>query len=197
MQKRKKREDRRDEILDTTMRVLAFEGDASATMRSIADRIGISLAAVQYYFPTRRELLKNTIEKCIGTDARKMHDLVDDLSIDPRDSLHKVIKIHVSASRDPFISKFFTALWALASHEDEVLEIVNEFYESECNKYSVLIKRANPKLTTEVCDARAALLMAQIEGLVLFIAPGKLSSARIQDIEKELDLLIEKAFIDS
>lgn len=197
MQKRKKREDRRDEILDTTMRVLAFEGDASATMRNIAERVGISLAAVQYYFPTRRDLLRNTIEKCIGTDARKMHDLGDDLNIDPRESLHKVLKIHVAGSRDPFVSKFFTALWALASHEDEMLDMMNEFYETECKKYSVLIKRANPMLTSEVCDARAALLMAQIEGLVLFIAPGRLSSSRIQDIEKELDSLIDRAFIDA
>lgn len=197
MQKRKKHEDRRDEILDTTMRVLAFEGDASATMRSIAERVGISLAAVQYYFPTRRDLLRNTMEKCIGTDVRKMHDLGDDLDKDPRDSLHEVIKIHVAASRDPFVSKFFTALWALASHEDEMLDIMNEFYENECKKYAVLIKRANPMLTSEVCDARAALLMAQIEGLVLFIAPGRLSSSRIRDIEKELDSLIDRAFINS
>lgn len=197
MNKRKKHEDRRDEILDTAMRVLAFEGNASATMRGIAERVGISLAAVQYYFPTRRELLRNTIERCIGTDLRQMHDVSEDLDTNPQESLHKVVQIHFSSSRDPLISKFFTALWALASHEDELQEMMNEFYESECKKYAALIKRANSKLTQKVCDARAVLLMAQLEGLVLLVAPGRVNSALMKRIEKELNALVDRAIIDT
>ena len=197
MTRKEKTNERRNEILETTMRVLAFEGDSSVTMRSIADRLGISLSNLQYYFPTRRELLKSTIEKSIGTVVRQIDEMAIDSTTDPRKTLKKALKIHLSASRDPFISKFFAAIWALATYDKDAEELVNEIYERDCHRYAALIQRANPKLSKKTCETRAVLIVAQLEGLVLFIAPGKLRAAKARAIEKELDSLIDTVVLNS
>jgi len=197
MVRKKRNNNRREEILDTTMRVLAFEGDASVTMRSIADRVGIRLSSLQYYFPTRRELLKHTIEKCIGSEVRKLDEMSHRSKLEPKKLLHRELKIHLSVSRDPFVSKFFAALWALATHDNEAEDLLNEVYERDCQRYTALIQRANPKLLKKTCEHRATLIVAQLEGLVLFISPGKLRASKVRVIEKELSRLIDKAIISS
>ncbi len=197
MAKKKRTNNRPEEILNTTMRVLAFEGDASVTMRSVADRVGIRLSTLQYYFPTRRELLKHTIEKCIGSVVRQMDEMILKSGTEPKKLLHKALKIHLTASRDPFVSKFFAALWALATHDNEAEDLLNEVYERDCQRYTALIQRANPKLSKKTCEYRAVLIIAQLEGLVLFIAPGKLRASKVRVIEKELSALIDRAIISS
>ena len=197
MARKSRANNRREEILTTTMRVLAFEGEASVTMRSIADRVGIRLSTLQYYFPTRRELLRDTIEQCIGSVVRQMDEMIHDSSTDPGKLLHKALKVHLKTSRDPFVSKFFAAFWALAAHDSEAEELLNEVYERDCQRYAKLIQMASPKLSGKVCADRAVLILAQLEGLVLFVTPGKLRAPRVRMIEKELADLVDRAILAS
>ena len=54
---------RRREILDALFRVAERGGLASATYRTIASEAGIKAPQVQYYFPTRAEMLDAAIEE--------------------------------------------------------------------------------------------------------------------------------------
>lgn len=189
--KKKKYSDRRDEILDTTIAVLANEGYTSVSMRSIADRIGIHLSTLQYYFPTKRDLLNSTIERSIGSMLRLMDEITLSSSSDPKKVLRKALKIHLAACHDRTIARLFVALWAMAGHDEDVSQLLNEVYKRDCERYSTLIKKANPLLSRRTCEHRAVLILAQLEGLVLFISPGKLFSAKAKMIEKQLWMLID------
>ena len=188
---KKKYSDRRDEILDTTISVLANEGYTSISMRSIADRIGIHLSTLQYYFPTKRDLLKSTIERSIGSMVRIMDELLLKSSLEPKKVLRKALKIHLTACHDPTIAKLFVALWGMSSHDEDVNYLLSEVYKRDCQRYASLIKTANPKLSKSTCENRAVLILAQLEGLVLFISPGKPFDAKAQIVEKQLWALID------
>jgi len=184
--KKKKNDERRDEILDVTINTLANEGYTSLSMRGIANRIGIHLSTLQYYFPTKRELLKSTIEKSIGSMVRMMDDISLSSSIVPEEILRKALKLHLKSCRDPVISKLFIALWAMASHDEDVNLALTEVYERDCQRYSSLIKKVRPQLSKKSCENKAILILAQLEGLVLIISPTKPFASKIRVLEKQL-----------
>ena len=183
--------ERRDEILDTAIAVLASEGLSSVTMRSIADRIGIHLSTLQYYFPTKRDLLKSTIERIIGPEVRKQDEMTLDRKTEPKALLHRAIKGHLKASCEPLAAKLFAALWGLAAHDSDVEDLLNEVYERDCKRYSALISKAAPALSRTVSDRRAVLLLAQLEGLILMVSSGKLAASKHGAIRKELLALVD------
>lgn len=195
MAKKKGSIDRREEILNTTMAVLAFEGHASVTMRSIADRIGIHLSTLQYYFPTKRDLLRSTIERSIGPEVRRQDEMALDQKTEPKKLLHRAIRGHLKSSCEPLAARLFAGLWGMAAHEDDVEDLLNEVYERDCQRYSALIHKANPRLSQNTCDRRSVLLLAQLEGLILMASPGKWASSKFGSIQKELLWLLDTAIL--
>lgn len=188
---KKKYSERRDEILDVTIHALANEGYTSLSMRGIADRVGIHLSTLQYYFPTKRDLLKSTIEKSIGSMVRMRDEIALNSSTEPEKVLRKALKIHLKACHDPIIAKLFVALWGMASHDEDANFSLNEVYKRDCQRYTALIQRTNPHLSKRSCENRAILILAQLEGLVLFISPEKPFASKARVIEKQLWILID------
>ena len=191
--KKKSAADRRAEIIDTTISVLAFEGYASVTMRSIADRIGVHLSTLQYYFPTRRDLLRSAIDKCIESDFLQQQRLAEDSATEPGAQLRKVLAVHLHASADPMISKVFSTLWGIAAHDSGVEVLLNNFYQQQTEIYTKLLQRCHPDWPAKKCVRRAILLVAQLEGLVLFIAPGKPRLVELKAIQTELFAMVAPA----
>lgn len=71
MPKRVDHELRRAEIIDATLRVVAREGLAGATMRAIAKQLGVANGAVGHYFANQDALLAATYEEVFArTNAR-------------------------------------------------------------------------------------------------------------------------------
>ena len=56
------------EILGTASQIFAFEGYSNFTMRSIANRTGISLCNLQYYVQTKEILFQAVVEKMLEED---------------------------------------------------------------------------------------------------------------------------------
>jgi AcrR family transcriptional regulator len=184
--KKKKFSERRDEILSTTIHTLANDGYRSVSMRGIADRVGVHLSTIQYYFPTKRDLLKSTIEKSIGSMVRMMDDMILNSTLAPGKILQKALKIHIEACHDPMIARLFVELWSMASHDEDTNRLLSELYQHDCQRYAALIQSVNPGLSKRNCEKRAVLILAQLEGLVLFISPGKPFESSARVIEKQL-----------
>lgn len=54
--------ERREAIIRTTLEVFSHLGYRGTSLRGIANEVGISAALLQYYFPTREELLTSVIQ---------------------------------------------------------------------------------------------------------------------------------------
>ncbi|UGQ11870.1 TetR/AcrR family transcriptional regulator [Yinghuangia sp. ASG 101] len=55
--------ERREHILDAALEVFAEHGDGGALLQEIADRVGVKLPSLMYYFPSRDELLLAVVER--------------------------------------------------------------------------------------------------------------------------------------
>jgi AcrR family transcriptional regulator len=62
---------RREAILESTLTVFSELGSRKASMRAIADDVGISPALLQYYFSSREELLLEVIHKWDMLNAQR------------------------------------------------------------------------------------------------------------------------------
>lgn len=60
--RRARGERRRQEILEASFELVARSGAGSVTHRAVADEAGVPLAATTYYFTSKHELLRETLE---------------------------------------------------------------------------------------------------------------------------------------
>ncbi|WP_213878894.1 TetR/AcrR family transcriptional regulator [Pseudomonas sp. dw_358] len=67
--------DRRQQILDATVEIIATEGMLKATNRRIAEQAGIPLGHITYYFKSKNELLLSTTERINDVLDRSIVDI--------------------------------------------------------------------------------------------------------------------------
>lgn len=60
--------DRRTEILDAALTLMAREGASGTSMRAVAGACGVNVATLYHYFPSKRELLKAAVAYRQGDD---------------------------------------------------------------------------------------------------------------------------------
>lgn len=186
----KKAINRRQQIIKATCDALAFKGHASVSMRSIASTLGLSLSTLQYYFPTKRELLASAIQEAIGDYIERIEQEIGQSKLSPLALLEFAALKQFDSIRDPFISNFFFALWGLSSHDKDVKALLDDLYNADLSRFCRLIHKANPSLSKGTAYARAVILLAQIEGSFLLLPEGRCAQAAVDAAEQEIQPLL-------
>jgi TetR/AcrR family transcriptional regulator, cholesterol catabolism regulator len=93
--KLKNKEERKDQILRIAINIFYRDGYKKASLREIAEKVGITKAAIYYHFKNKEEILFNMI--MVITD-RLLSDLnsINIKEIDPIEQLKKMIDVHIS-----------------------------------------------------------------------------------------------------
>lgn len=95
--RRQRRRDRsREEILDAARRVLLRHGIAATTLAAVAREVGVSKAALYYYFPSKDALLFELVFGAIQSQAQSVHDAVEKTR-DGAEALGAVVRESVQA----------------------------------------------------------------------------------------------------
>lgn len=81
--------------------------------------------------------------------------------------------------------KLFFDLWALAARDPEAERSIDELYTRHRRHIELLISRANPRLSGEKIRLRAAIITAQVEGLMLFMCGAKTQHPEFQGLRDE------------
>jgi AcrR family transcriptional regulator len=70
----RRRERSREEIVDAARRVMLREGIAATTLDAIANEVGLTKAALYYYYPSKDALFFDIMFATIEREARALHD---------------------------------------------------------------------------------------------------------------------------
>lgn len=172
-------------ILEAARKLIAGQGYHSFSMRCVANRSGIHLKSLQYYFRTKQDMLNAVVnytiekyyfgsygrlflEKSAGTAKERfslmLDYLLDDLS-------------------DPLTAKLFPELWALANHDTAVKAAMDLFYMRHLASLEAMILKLKPSLGEREAKHRAALIGMMIEGLVLILGYGKPKHDQYTDLQ--------------
>lgn len=74
----RRRERSREEIVDAARRVLLRSGIAATTLDAVAKEVGLTKAALYYYYPSKDALLFEIVFGAVEAQSRAVHDAVAD-----------------------------------------------------------------------------------------------------------------------
>lgn len=178
------REKRIADILSTAKQIFVEDGYAAFATRRVAARLGITLSNLQYYFPSKEtlllEVIGNELQGCMDgyrTAAHRPHTSA-------RSRCSALVEyIFADMESDEFCA-FFFELWAFCQHEPSVLKIVQATYAQYLQLFEGLIREINPTLTSQQSAARASVIAAQAEGIVIFATRSGDSRKAFAEIAK-------------
>ncbi len=182
-------EERRQQLIDAALQVMADHGLAKATTRAITDEAGLALGAFHYAFSSKDELLGAVIEQVVAEiDAALVRTLgAAEPRADDPDGRELVVEV---------LHRFLTATWEylestpqlqLAQYELTLHAVrdpaLRHLAERQYELYSATVSRALGTLTGEIgaqrADQLARYVVATIDGLLLqWLVEGDDEAAR-------------------
>ena len=98
----------KEQILSTAVQLFRSKGYHATTVREIADRLGVTSAALYYHVKSKEELLCEIFDRAMTAAERRL-DTVMNLDLAPDNHIERIIHEHVMANLDeaPLMAIFF------------------------------------------------------------------------------------------
>jgi AcrR family transcriptional regulator len=160
--------ERKQEILQIAVNLIADEGYASLTMRALARASGMKLGALQYHFRTSEDMLRALVGYISHAYRQSF------LALQDRDKPLSVREIMIfilddEAGETLSGDHLWPQLWAMQRVEPLVSNLVEDLY---AYYYSILTEAL--KLTGSSSPGPEALaLMSLLEGTTIFLGEGR------------------------
>jgi len=157
------------DILHAARGLLAAEGYAGLSMRKVAAEVGMSLSNVQHYYGSKDALLEALLLYTMDLFQKKMDSISAAMTHATRiERFLSTCDMFLEEITDPVTHAIFFELWALASRNDFASRLMDKMLARERKAIFHLIRGLNPDIGDEQYMQRAILMVAQIEGLMLF-----------------------------
>lgn len=160
---------RAQDILQAARALLAAEGYAGLSMRRVAQEAGMSLSNVQHYYGSKDQLLEALLLTTMDSFQARMDGIAAAMS--ERSQLERflsTVDMFLEEITDPVIHALFFEIWALASRNPFASGLMDKMLGRERKTVYKLIRGLNPAISDDETMQRAILMVAQIEGLMLF-----------------------------
>src|SRR5262245_34764029 len=177
--------ERRDAVLDAAMSVLIDEGAAGFSMRKVAERAGIRISNLQYYFPTRADLIRGLCERIAARFAQRAVAALEEVST-PEARLLAIVDVHLTDLDDALGSIPVWEMWAMAAHDTSIGIVMLDFYEELLELLTRCVREVRPRVSTMRARHLATLIVAIVEGSGLFDAHGRPSRKRFDGLRNEV-----------
>jgi AcrR family transcriptional regulator len=160
---------RAHEILHTARALLAADGYAGLSMRRVAAQVGMSLSNVQHYYQSKDALLEALLLYTLDVFQAKM-DSIAAVTINSSriDQFLFTADMFLDEVTDPVTHAIFFEIWALASRNAFTSTLMNRMLGRQRKGIYLLIRGLNPDISDTEYMQRAILMVAQMEGLMLF-----------------------------
>jgi len=187
--KRLKAHERNEIILEAAKRILIDEGYAAFSLRYAAEKSGIRLATLQYYYKTKQDLFRAAFEDALAAEAQRVNKLIVRAGASPDSILRAHIKGHYKANLNQETVGFFFQLWARANLDEFAAELMDEFYEPVIDTLVELITNYNTILPQSEARRRAVFTVSSLEGMIILAGTEKR--------KRKKNGLTEKFYVDT
>ena len=156
--------DRKQQILDEAIGIIATEGYGKLTMRALARASGMKLGALQYHFRTWEDMLRALAAHIASTYRQSFESLESELdALSLRDLAEFVLDDPPGSALQA--DRLFPQLWAMARVEPVMETLLDDLYTEYLEKFE---KRLTDMGISDP-RAEALVLMSLLEGTTLFI----------------------------
>jgi AcrR family transcriptional regulator len=178
-------DERRREIADAVLAVVADAGLAAVSLNEVAAKARVSAGRVQHYFRSKTELIGAAFERGNALAAARIRNLVGEQDLDaadPRTVLTTVLTQllpHDDATRTHMrVRQFFNAQ-ALA--DPAIADQIRDRYDTFHRDLADLVARIDPSLADRA-EQTAVRLAALTEGLAYYVLIDACSTTAARDL---------------
>lgn len=178
-------------IMEAAYAILATEGYAALSMRSIAQRVGVSLSNVQHYYPSRDALIEALLEQTLMNYQADI-DRIAAGTESPRLRFAGVIDYFLLTLRGQVQSGLLFEVAALANRHPVATQVFDSMLTRARKNVRRLIRDIDPAMTPAQGDLRAALIVAQLVGSLVFIADSRPKHDELAALQQETAAAIQR-----
>lgn len=160
-------------ILEQSTQVLMRDGYSQFSLRRVAQAAGVTLGNLQYYFPTKPDLVEAMLVHVIEGYVETFDRLMAEVGGRPEEQLTAVLTYVIRDLTSPRTTVLFPELWSMANHEPAVQQYVEGLYETYRRIVAGLIASINPRLSPGQVRLLTIFITASIEGHTPFTGHGK------------------------
>jgi DNA-binding transcriptional regulator YbjK len=182
---------RREQILEATLRLIGRSGRQAVTHRAVAEEAGVPLGSTTYYFDSRDDLLGQALEHVSAQEVERFDGLAEELRQlnTPTELADRLLSGFISTAKDrvAYIAEY--ELWLEAGRRPDLREAA----QSWCDAEQRAVAGALEHLGSSDPKTDASLVVAALDGL------GERVLAREEDpaeaaaeLRPELHRLIER-----
>lgn len=164
---------------ETTLRIAAAArklfietGGTGLSIRQVAQAAGMSVGAVQHFYPRRDELVAALLEFVVNQYEVGYEQILAKLPFNGEARLLALMEYMATDLRNQETRSFFYSLWALGSHNATAAALVDAMYRHHCNNLASFVGAARPALSEDQCLRAALQISAVLDGMMVFTAPG-------------------------
>ncbi len=173
-------------IIAAAENILIEEGYHNFSLRKVAAAAGIKLGNLQYYFPTKDELVKAMLNQVIEVYLKSFEKLRASAGDNPKEQFTILIRHIITDLNNKNTTVFFPEVWSLSNHEEHVTEYMDAMYGQYRAILEEVIALINPALSEKQVKRIALFISSSIEGHTIFIGFEK-------PWQKETDHIISMA----
>lgn len=178
---------RAQDILAAARSLLATEGYAGLSMRRVAQEAGMSLSNVQHYYASRDLLLEALLLTTMDAFQARMDAIAAAMREHSQlERFLSTVDMFLEEITDPVTHALFFEIWALASRHPFASSLMDKMLGRERKTVYNLIRGLNPALSDEETMQRAILMVAQVEGLMLFRLDKQRRRAQFEAVRASL-----------
>lgn len=180
------------QILSAALESLAESGYQGLTLEGIAQRVGISKGNLQYYFPTRSNLLQATFAEQIERHKKHWSSVINQPAANGVERLRRLIAFELDANRDREFVALVLERWALAERDDALRRLTKNWHSWVTRRYAQLIAEIRPDL-----DKRAHRHLGMIAySMLVGLAPYRGRDDDDSQFAKGLETRIAETILD-
>lgn len=154
-------------ILNMAEAILIEEGYSAFSTRKIAERLGMRLSNVQYYFASRGDIMQALLARSLRQSTAAMKASVHDGGME--DAVAFVLKDQLSMQS----CRLFWELWALSARDKDAAKAMKDFYRTYQRLVGALVGTLRPDLNKSEVASRATVITGLLEGISLFRGHGR------------------------
>jgi AcrR family transcriptional regulator len=172
-------------ILEQARNILSERGFHALSIRNIAKRCDITPGNVSYYFKTKDELMEHLARHIFDRWSRRFYARVPSHIDNEIKFFVYSIESMIEENKRPRTGLVLQEMWALSNHNPSVMRMMDVFYGQMRSWIEGMLLGVNPSQRPSLRSQRAALITAQIEGLMLLIGHKRPPHAELKGLEGE------------
>lgn len=174
--------DRRAEMVQALIELIAAKGIEAATVRRVASRVGVSIGAVQHHFPTKAQMMVAASDELFDRTARRVVDLT--VGSNGEKQLRTTASLLIPPGATDELARVWLSLATLSVFDDEAGEVYRRYWQRLRGGLTDLMWQLRPRRTKSSVHAAATALLGMCDGLALSVLsePQQVQSGQARQI---------------